>query len=783
MKLVLFIFLLFMNAGLLRAQPNNYNVVWNSQSKNSSESMPCGGGDIGMNVWVEKGDVLIYVARSGSFNEDNALMKAGRIQLKLFPNPFDGKVFKQELHLQQGYVTIDGENNGVKATLKIWADVVNPVAHFDISANKKINVEASYESWRYQDRIVKARENFGNSWKWAGPKNNVYKKDSIDFNGNEVLFYHHNTDKTIFDAIVEQQGMESVKDQLYNPLKKLAFGGSFGGKGFVPAGTYEGIYVNTDYKGWQLKSNKAQKIHALNLYLHTAQAENIVTWKQSLDSVEKIVDATNKKAFAKAQQWWQQFWDRSFIQIDKDNTSSKAWEVGRNFQLFRYMLACNAKGVWPTKFNGGLLTVDPVFTDSAHKLTPDYRNWGGGLHTMQNQRLVYFPMIKNGDWNLLQSQLDFYFRILKNAELRTKVYWNHEGACFTEQMENFGLPNYAEYGQKRPADFDKGVEYNAWLEYEWDTVFEFCLMMLEEERYTGKDISDRIPFIESCLRFFDEHYQYLAKKRSNKALNGNGQLVLYPGSGAETYKMAYNSTATITALHTIAEKLLEVNESKVHQLQNDSSGAIKIDSNRLARSNYLVKLLSRIPPISYRSFNGHTTIAPAKLWERVNNTESPQLYPVYPWGIYGVGKPGLDTAINTYKYDTNAVKFRSHIGWKQDNIFAARLGLTDEAWRLTSLKLQNSGRRFPAFWGPGFDWVPDHNWGGSGMIGLQEMLLQTDDKKIFLFPSWPKEIDVHFKLHAPYNTIIEAELKNGKPVIIKVMPEERAKDIKLMIKQ
>ncbi|MEI9956023.1 MAG: hypothetical protein WDM90_06890 [Ferruginibacter sp.] len=35
-------------------------------------------------------------------------------------------------------------------------------------------------------------------------------------------------------------------------------------------------------------------------------------------------------------------------------------------------------------------------------------------------------------------------------------------------------PNFAEYGQKRPANFDKGLEYNAWLEYLWDTVFEFC---------------------------------------------------------------------------------------------------------------------------------------------------------------------------------------------------------------------------------------------------------------------------------------------------------------------
>jgi hypothetical protein len=372
-------------------------------------------------------------------------------------------------------------------------------------------------------------------------------------------------------------------------------------------------------------------------------------------------------------------------------------------------------------------------------------------------------------------------RILRNAELRTNVYWGHHGACFTEQMENYGLPDYAEYGIKRPADFDKGVEYNAWLEYLWDTVLEFCLMMLEEERYTGKDISDRIPFIESCLRFFDEHYQYLAKQRGNKALDENGKLVLYPGSAAETFKMAYNSSSTIAALWTITIRmiqLMDLNSFKHHYSSKDTAEINSINATRL----FLVKFLLKIPSISFQSFNGHVTVAPAKSWERINNVESPQLYPVYPWGMYGIGKPGLDTAINTWNYDTNVVKFRSHVGWKQDNIWAARLGLTGEAWRLTSLKLQNSERRFPAFWGPGFDWVPDHNWGGSAMIGLQEMLMQVDDKTIFLFPAWPKDKDVRFKLHAPYNTTVEAEVKDGKMVSLKVFPEERKKDVVMMLR-
>ena len=61
------------------------------------------------------------------------------------------------------------------------------------------------------------------------------------------------------------------------------------------------------------------------------------------------------------------------------------------------------------------------------------------------------------------------------------------------------------------------------------------------------------------------------------------------------------------------------------------------------------------------------------------------------------------------------------------------LGLTEEAKKLSLAKLSNGPHRFPAFWGPGYDWTPNHNWGGSGMIGLQEMLLQTNGEQILLF--------------------------------------------------
>ncbi len=77
----------------------------------------------------------------------------------------------------------------------------------------------------------------------------------------------------------------------------------------------------------------------------------------------------------------------------------------RNYTLFRYMLGCNAYSQWPTKFNGGLFTFDPMYVDQKMEFTPDFRKWGGGTMTAQNQRLVYWPMLKSGDFDLMKSQI------------------------------------------------------------------------------------------------------------------------------------------------------------------------------------------------------------------------------------------------------------------------------------------------------------------------------------------------------------------------------------------
>lgn len=775
----LYLIILIMTVGVSALWSQHANVVWNTPSRNSSESMPCGGGDIGMNIWVEEGDVLFYLSRSGTFDENNCQLKQGRFRLRLSPNPFkDAKDFRQELKLKDGYVEVSAGGTQIQ----IWADVFHPVVHVEIANAQPLQAVVSYENWRYKERLIRKGEGQQCSYKWAPPKGTVTGADFIspsaekenqpEAKANRLLFYHRNAEETVFDVAVAQQGMEGVKSQMMNPLKHLTFGGYLLGDNIEFAGTRDDIYAGTDYRAWEFRTSKASKKQQLCIVLHTDQTENMNQWEKGLQSSlqriapkgkisQKVLSEDRKQS----RSWWNNFWQRSFIE-----TEGEAEEISRNYTLFRYMLGCNAYGSVPTKFNGGLFTFDPCHIDEKQAFTPDYRKWGGGTMTAQNQRLVYWPMLKSGDFDMMPSQFDFYNRMLRNAELRSRVYWQHEGACFCEQIENFGLPNPAEYGFKRPDWFDKGLEYNAWLEYEWDTVLEFCQMILETKNYADADIAQYIPLIESSLTFFDEHYRLLASRRGRKALDGDGHLILFPGSACETYKMTNNASSTIAALRTVLETYGKKDEM-LKTIPPIPLRYIEVEDSL----NPMVTVNPAATPLLKQ------TISPAVSWERINNIETPQLYPVFPWRIYGVGKENLDIARDTYFYDPDAIKFRSHTGWKQDNIWAACLGLTEEAKRLSLAKLSNGPHRFPAFWGPGYDWTPDHNWGGSGMIGLQEMLLQTNGEQILLFPAWPKEWNVHFKLHAPDKTTVEATLKDGKVTDLKVLPESRKKDVVIMI--
>ena len=717
--------------------PQDY--VWTSQSANSAGSMPCGGHDVGMNVWVENGDIMVYIAKSGMFDENNSLLKAGRLRLRLEPNPFEPGTegFTQTLCLDDGAVYI--RQGGTE--VRLWADVFTPVVFIEINAGDKVDAVLGYENWRYDDRPLTKAECQQCSYKWVIPADCRTLKDSIEAADGRLTFTHKNNAETVFDFTVTRESLDSIKDELPDPIGGLAFGGVITAPDFTYTGTIDGVYASTDYRAWCFEARRVRRsVISVSLFCGDERPENI----------------TSQASRRRSKEWWHAYWQRSYIKIESDD--ARAATMVRNYELARYMLGCNAYGAWPTKFNGGLFTFDPVYVDEKRPFTPDYRCWGGGTMTAQNQRLIYWPMLKSGDTDMMIAQFDTYLRMLPAAMARTRYYWGHAGASFTEQIENFGLPNPAEYGKHKPGD-DLGTERNAWLEYQWDTALEFCSMMLLSHSYASTDISRYEKLIGECVTFFDEHYQYLARKSGIKALNGEGKLILYPSSGCETYKMAYNASSLVAALHAVVAQC-EAYDKARGSIQADTL----VDGAPLL-IDYGIK--DRLPEIPLTVIDGDTCIAPAVVWARVQNVETPQLYPVFPWRVYGLGRPSLNIARNTYTKDPHAIAMRSTTGWKQDNIWAACLGLTDEAMALNTEKLSNGPYRFTAFYDMGFDWAPDCNRAGAAMIGLQEMLLQeAPDGSLLLFPAWDKSIDASFRLHASGNRTVEARIKDGKIEVI-----------------
>ncbi len=592
--------------------------------------------------------------------------------------------------------------------------------------------------------------------------------------------------------LIKQQGLEAYKDEISDDILGRTFGGALTGQGFAPTGETVGRYQEKPYKAWRITSIKPSQSHSLRVVTHIAQTETAAAWRTELEKLidESSNDIENTRAATEA--WWSKFWDRSWISISPDNPdpSSKAWRAARNYNLFRYQLGCNAFGEYPTRFNGGNFTIDANLIGGKGKgHGPDWRDWGGGVFTAQNQRLLYWPMLKSGDFDAIHSEFELYRKALGGARARVKAHFGHDGAVYSEYISVPGISLGCGWGwdgdkggRKRGEEIpfgdpratgdkgygslvEAGVMANQSIAYHWESQLEHAYMILEYRRFSGGDISRYMPFIENALIFFDEHYRLREKMRTGKELNNQGKLVIYPSTSCETYRGAKDPVDVVSGLQACLEEILQLDESLL----------------KLRDKAYYRTFLNSVPDYTFGQVKGDRIMQPAASWTAVRNVECPQFYPLFPFNRFDL--QGRDSAeMQTFRQTWRHGTFRKNmvISWHQDGIFFARMGMTDEAVDYNLKKLDDSPRRFPTFWGPGHDWVPDHNWGGSGMIGLQEMLMQTIGKRIYLLPAWPKEWDVDFKLHAPYQTTVQGKARNGKITQLKVTPEVRRKDVHII---
>ena len=756
-----------------------YNVAWASQSKEAGASMPVSGGDIGLNVWVENNELLIYMGRAGYRDENGAILKPGRIRVKLAPNLFVGAEFRQELKLREGHVLVAARQpGGQDLAIKIWVEVKRPIVHLDMTSDTPVTAEVTYESWRTEtvelpndrskhDRRAMCMINYD-----AYPGKVYLYQDEIR-PGASLVRFHHRVDnsKDCFDFQVKQQELEPVRDKMVNPLENLVWGGALVGENFSLAGQTSGTYAGCPYKGWTYVSKTPATSHRVRMCLHIDQVETQDDWDAGLQKLIDLPPQGDTKAWNENQRWWCEFWNRSHLVINSGRGEQDVgWRLGRNYQLFRYMLASNVNGREPTLFNGGLFTFDPLYVNGKRGpgYTPDHRQWGAAF-TAQNQRLVYRPMLKTGDFDLMPSGFSFYLNGLPNAVARVRHYWHHDGCCFEEQSAITALPGACQYGffegggRGRSRGFEVGVQVNHAGGKVYEEQLDWSWLILQYHQFSGAEIARYLPLIEQSVIFYDEHYRYRCKKLTGRELDENGKLVIFPANTLEGHWDARNPTSVIAGLQRVLTELINLPERYTPVEKRE-------------RWRGILERLPEMPTAGSDRFGGRY-LKPAENYEH-NSWHCPEMFPLFPYELYGLGLPDLDLMKRT-SLATGKDRYKT-ISWEQANIHAPRLGETALAQKLNSQKMDNGPYRFPAFWPDTIDWAPDHNWGGSGMIGMQEMIMQTHGGKIRLLPAWPEDWDVDFKLHAPGQTVVEGKVRAGRMEFLEVIPKERWNDVVLI---
>jgi hypothetical protein len=716
-----------------------YDVIWTTPSKNQDGSMPIGNGEVGLNVWMDRrGRLYMLIARTDAWDEIGRLCKIGRLCLEF--NPSISNIFtrisgfKQRLNLLDGCIEISATKKANKINIRIWVDANNPVVHIEIKTTHNIGLSVRNEVWRNTQREISLDEE---SFPIARQEPQIIYPDRIlsqsdGLNSGQIGWIHANPD-SIWEFNLKHQGLEGFIPQSRDPLRHRIFGCIVQGTDLTTRNSKE------------LQSIGTHQEYHIQFAPITEDPSSPEDWIRHTQAVlAKVVQDSPDTLWRDHQKWWDSFWDRSWIFA---GGCKDAEIVTQGYILQRWINACGGRGNYPIKFNGSIFTVD-----TNRNFTPDYRRWGP-QYWFQNTRLPYWSMIMAGDFDLFQSFIQMYVKAIPLARFRNKLYYNHPGYYMPETMTFWGTYDNRCFGYDRGSLKISDPIENRYIRYHYNSTLEFLAMLLEYHRFTqDSTIWNQIilPVAEEVLLWWSNHWPR----------DDHGKLFMSPTNSVETYWDCINPTPDLAGLQWVLENLLqEKNQSIPDNLKE-----------------FWEKFRQEIPPIRIGNRDGTQVIFPA--YEPLpprTNCENPELYSVFPYPIYGLTKPDLELARITFR---NRIQY-NHVGWSQDEIQAALLGLTNEVSQMIVKRAKSKHRasRFPAFWGPNFDWIPDQDHGSNLMTALQRMVVQDSGGKIILLPAWPKSWAVEFKLHLPHNTTIIGEYNQKDVKILEITPPERMNDI------
>lgn len=417
--------------------------------------------------------------------------------------------------------------------------------------------------------------------------------------------------------------------------------------------------------------------------------------------------------------WWKRFWDKSDVHIG-DETLERFWHGGH------YLMACCSRN---EKFPPGLYGNFGV---------SDSMPWRSDYHLNYNYQAPYYALPASNHVELMDCYDAPLMDFMAQGEMFASDFLGCRGIYYPVGLGPLGLNT-----STKPA---LNEHYQGFLGQKSNAGYAAVVMVLRWRATLDVEYAKRTayPFLRKLADFWEDYLVF-----------EDGRYVIYNDSTHEVPYFIGNSYKP--ERHDDFNPILELAFVRmIMKALLDISARIGFDEERREKWQHILDHISDYPTMEQ---NGKTTFRLTERGSDLCDTNTVHLQHIYPTGALGreSGERWMEIAVNSF-WDGER--------WDDSNGFcsyfpcAARLGIDPEL--ILSKLREIIGQH--AYGSTAFD------FGGGGIENcstipatINEMLLQSYEGVVRLFPDWTRTKDASFKsLRADGAFLITASIKNGE---------------------
>jgi hypothetical protein len=388
----------------LKAAIARGDLDYTSPTMRSDEGMPVGNGRMGSLVWTTPSAVKFQINRCDVFSSDGSSVSfpradvdyasgCGYVDINVAsagPDVFTTPGFNQHLAIYDGTMTARG--SGVTARVIAWnaRDVIAIEVEDRRERPEPINIDL---------RMLRYAVEYFTGMNWQLTSNH---------------------------AIVYQTANHYATSQLHIRDGAILLTQRFVEKEFFDSSAIAISVIGRDSRPRFLNDSTVQLSVAPGAGKFTILIASAATFDRQKDvadlALQELGAAKAEGDFARLAaanaQWWHDFWAKGYVAMHSDD--GQADFVGANYAYFLYLMASSSRGAYPPRF-GGMLWYT----------TGDMRRWGS-QYWHANTDAYYRDLMPSGHLELMDPFYALYFGMYDACALAARQQWASKGIYLPE---------------------------------------------------------------------------------------------------------------------------------------------------------------------------------------------------------------------------------------------------------------------------------------------------------------------------------------------------------------